>query len=117
MKNTVSLKKNRDFSRVYRKASFLSTKNMVLYVLNNRYDIKRLGITIGKKVGKAVKRNRIRRLVKENYRIFEENIMEAYDIVFVIRKTGELPTYKEIQKEMKYLLKKSKILSIGEKFD
>ncbi|MCX8029928.1 MAG: ribonuclease P protein component, partial [Brevinematales bacterium] len=63
-------------------------------------------ITTSKKVGKSVKRNRIRRLIRENYRLFEDFIRPGYDLVFVSRVTEELPGFTEIRKEMKFLFKK-----------
>ena len=106
MKHTVSLKKNYECGRVYRRGKFHAGKFLVLYVLKNKLDYNRLGITASRKFGKSTKRNRIRRLIKENYRQMEEMIKPGYDLVIVARKTGELPSYLEVKKEMKFLLKK-----------
>jgi len=57
MKNTVPLKKNSEFLRLYKKGKFFAGKNIVLYVMKNDLGINRLGITVGKKFGKSVKRN------------------------------------------------------------
>lgn len=58
---------------------------MVVYFKKNRYGQSRLGITVGKKVGNAVTRNRVRRLIKENYRLMESEIRDGFDIVIVAR--------------------------------
>ena len=108
MKHTESLKKNYEFARVYKRGKYFTSNNLTLYVLNNNKSKKRLGITISKKAyGRSVDRNRIRRLVKESYRSFEEKIMKKSDMVFVIRKNKEIPSFAVINDEIKYLLKQS----------
>lgn len=106
MKKTVPLKKNYEFQRVYSRGKYYVGRFMVLYVLKNSYNINRLGITASKKVGKSVKRNRLRRLIKENYRAKENLLIKGYDMVFVGRNTNVLPSFVEIKKEMTFLFKK-----------
>ena len=106
MKNTVTLKNNNEFLKIYKKGRFQAGKNVVLYVMKNRLSLNRLGITVSKKFGKSVKRNRIKRLIKENYRYYEELIKVGYDIVFVARKNDCMPDYFDIKKEIKFLFKK-----------
>lgn len=109
MKKTIPLKKNYEFVRIYRKGKFYPGKYLVIYVLNNRLGINRLGITVNKKAGKSVRRNRIKRLIRENYRLYEESILNGHDIVFFARKTVIKYGFKEIRKEMKFLLKKARV--------
>ena len=106
MKHTVSLKKNYEFGRVYKRGKFHAGKFLVLYVLKNKFDYNRLGITASRKFGKSTKRNRVRRVIKENYRHMEENIKSGYDLVIVARKTDIIADYMEIKKEVKFLFKK-----------
>ena len=110
MKKTVSLKRNYDFSRVYKKGRFFAGKYIVMHVLKNNYGYNRLGITVSTKFGKSVRRNRIRRLIKENYRHYEDSIKEGYDIVFVARKQDILPECRQIEKEMRFLMAKLGVL-------
>ncbi len=58
---------------------------LVLYYARNRLGINRLGITTSKKIGKAVARNRARRLIREAYRTFEPVAKTGWDFVFVAR--------------------------------
>jgi ribonuclease P protein component len=106
MIKTVPIKKNYEFMRVYKKGKFFVGKNLILYTLVNRKRTNRLGITASKKIGGSVKRNRVRRLIKENYRMYEEFVKDGIDFVFVARVRGIIPEFNEIKKEMKFLLKK-----------
>ncbi len=111
MKHTESLRKNYEFAKVYRKGNYFTTNNITLYVLSDKKSRKRIGITVSKKsYGRSVDRNRIRRLVRESYRGFEEKITENADMVFVIRKNNEMPPFKVINEEVKYLLKQSGLM-------
>ena len=111
MKHTESLKKNYEFARVYKKGNYFTSNNLTLYVLSNKKSKKRIGITVSKKsYGRSVDRNRIRRLVRESYRGFEEELKENADMVFVVRKNKELPSLKVINEEVTYLLKQSGLM-------
>jgi ribonuclease P protein component len=116
MKKTVPLKKNYEFIRVYKRGKFFVGKYMVIYILDNNSKENRLGISISKKYGNSVKRNRLRRLIKENYRQYEEFVKNGLDIVITARNNKEAPEFTAIKKEMKYLMKKLKIFD-QEKWD
>lgn len=111
MKKTESLKKNYEFAQVYRKGKYFTSKNLTLYVLSKKNNRRRIGITISKKAyGRSVDRNRIKRLVKESYRKLEEMIKVNKDMVFVVRKSNEIPSFSIISKEVQYLLKQSGLM-------
>lgn len=112
MKNTISLNRNKDFIAAYKGGRFYCGKYLVLYVLPNSLETQRIGITVSKKVGKSVIRNKLKRLVKENYLEVEGTIKEWNDMVFVLRRNAILPDYYEIKKEMKYLLRKLHLLEL-----
>ncbi len=116
MIKTVSLKKNSDFVRLYKKGRFYVGKYIVLYVLPNSHQTNRIGITVGKKFGKSVKRNRVRRLIRENYRLFEEFVKDGMDLLFVARPADTMPSFYDIRNEMKFLLKKLEVFD-QEKWD
>lgn len=111
MKNTVPIRKNTEFLRLYKRGKFFVGKNIVLYVYKNKMNLNRIGITASKKFGKSVKRNRMRRLIKENYRYYEPFVNTGYDIVFVARSNEKTPEFLDIKKEMKFLLKKLNIFN------
>ena len=68
MKHTVSLKQNHQFRRLYSKGKSAVSPTLALYCRKNRLGYSRLGVTVGTKVGKAVRRNRTRRRIREAYR-------------------------------------------------
>lgn len=85
MKKTVSIRQNHEFRSLYYKGGSKASGLLVVYFKKNRYGQSRLGITVSKKIGNAVTRNRVRRLIKENYRLMEMQIADGYDIVIVSR--------------------------------
>ena len=113
MDRTVPIRKNAGFIRVYRRGKYWAGKFMVLYVLHNDSNELRLGISVSKKIGKSVTRNRVRRLIRENYRLLEGNIGTGMDLVFNARASDSLPDFYAIGKEMQYLLKKLGALGKG----
>jgi len=106
MIKTIPLKKNTEFLRLYKKGRFFAGRYMVLYIMENKREYCRLGIAVSKKVGKSVKRNRVRRLIRENYRFYEQFVKTGFDYVFAARPADRLPLYSEIKSEMKFLFKK-----------
>ena len=85
MKTTAALKQNHEFRRLYAKGKSAVSPYLALYCRKNRYGYNRLGLTVGTKVGGAVVRNRVRRRLKEAYRIHEDRYGQGYDIVVVAR--------------------------------
>lgn len=84
MKYSSSLKLNHVFRRLYH-TSGKADALLVLYARKNRTGINRVGITVSKKLGHAVVRNRTRRRLREVYRLNEEKFCPGYDIVVVAR--------------------------------
>ena len=84
MKFSTSLKLNHVFRRLYRTNGFAGPY-LVLYARKNRTGINRVGITVSKKLGKAHIRNRIRRRLREVYRLHEDQFLPGWDIVLVGR--------------------------------
>ena len=84
MKFSHSLKLNHIFQRLYRTGGY-ANGYLVLYARKNRTDTNRVGITVGKKLGHAVVRNRVRRRLREVYRLNEDKFQSGWDIVVVAR--------------------------------
>ena len=74
---------NKNYRYVYRRGKSHPSKNLVLIYLKGKEQ--RFGFSVSSKVGNAVTRNRVRRLIKENYRLMEHELQDGYDIVIVAR--------------------------------
>ena len=84
MKFSSSLKLNHIFRRLY-STSGHANAYLVLYARKNRTSTNRVGITVSKKLGHAVVRNRVRRRLREVYRLHEDQFQPGWDIVVVAR--------------------------------
>ena len=116
MKNTVSLKENRELSRLYRSGKCIPADALVIYFKKNKLGINRLGITCTKKIGKAVVRNKVRRRIKESYREIEDRLVGAtYDIIIVARVKAASSDYKKISSALRYLCNKASLFEKDEK--
>ncbi len=82
---TEILKDKRVFARLYKKGRFVASREVTVYFLPNRLGRNRFGITVGKKLGGAVVRNRAKRIIRSAYRQCEGDLPVGYDYVFVAR--------------------------------
>lgn len=104
MKTTVSIKKNRDFRFLYRRGKSSVSPLLAVYARRNKYAHNRIGITVSTKVGKAVVRNRVRRRIREAYRINEECFGSGFDLVIVARVRAAEASFHDIEKSLRKLL-------------
>lgn len=110
MSEIITLKDNRDFRRLYSRGRSFASPVLVTYIMKNRSGDVRIGITTGKKTGKAVMRNRARRIIREAFRELYDKIRPGYDLVFVARtKTPYVKSY-DILRSMKKELKDAGVL-------
>ena len=110
MKNSVSLKENRRFRFLYHKGTSHAHDWLVLYLKETQKPQNRLGLTVSKKVGNAVTRNHIRRLLRENYRLREDAIKIGYDLVFVARSRAAKADFHVLGQAMEQLLNRAELL-------
>lgn len=82
---TEILNDNKIFLRLYKKGKCIVSREMVIYIRKNHLPYNRLGITAGKKIGNAVKRNRAKRVIRQAYRENEIIMPLGIDIVIVAR--------------------------------
>ena len=109
MKFSSSLKLNHIFRRLYRTAG-QADGFLVLYARRNRSEVNRVGITVGKKLGKAHIRNRTRRRIREVYRLNEEKFQSGWDIVVVARSRAVDAPFDKLTKSYLSLAQKAGIL-------
>lgn len=110
MKFTSSLKKNHEFKRLYSKGKSAASLCVVVYCRRNGMAENRLGVTVSKKLGGAVSRNRVRRRLKEIYRTNEDKLSPGHDIIIVARMRSRFAGYREIESSVLTLFRKLKIM-------
>ena len=100
MKKTISLKENHEFRRLYHRGASSAGRHLVLYCRRNKLGCNRLGLTVSVKLGKAVQRNRFKRLFREAYRLNEDKFATGVDLVIVARSRAVGAAYSEIEKSL-----------------
>ena len=100
MKFTDTLKKNYEFHRLYSKGQSAVTPYLVVYARKTKKRTNRIGITVSTKLGKAVVRNRVRRRIREIYRLSEERFTPGTEIVVVARVRAVKASYQQLEKAM-----------------
>ena len=115
MQNPKKLKKRWEFQRAYQKGSKYWNRYFVIYVFQTHFNDLRLGITVSKKAGKSVQRNRIKRLIRESFEQLRPQLKTEYDIVVVGRTPACQLTCQEAQDGLFRLFRKASILSDSSK--
>ena len=99
-----SIKNNRDFLIVYKTGKSFANRYLVMYLAPAREGTDgRIGISVSKKVGNSVVRHRVKRLIKESYRLNENRFRTGCDIVVVARKEAKGRNYSEIESALLHL--------------
>ena len=110
MEFSTSLKENFEFRRLYSKGKSAAGPYLVLYVRRRQRPVNRVGITVSAKLANAVKRNRVRRRLREIYRLNEQKFVRGLDLVIVVRGRGVEAPYRALEKETLSLAKRLEAL-------
>lgn len=109
MKYSESLKKNRDFQLLYDHGTSYANKYLVMFVKPNNSNQNKLGISVSKKVGNSVIRHHIKRLIKESYRLHEEEFNSGLNIVVIARTSAKDADFKKIESALLHVANLHKI--------
>ncbi|VBB07480.1 bacterial ribonuclease p protein component signature [Lucifera butyrica] len=103
------LRKNKNFQNVYKTGKSYANRLAVLYVVSNGTENRRIGFAAGKKLGSAVIRNRVKRLLREAYRLNQFQVTPGVDMVLVGRQVMVKADYEAVSKAFIDLCTRAKI--------
>jgi ribonuclease P protein component len=99
--------KRRDYLTIYEQGVRSYSRHFTVIACGNQEGNSRLGITVTKKVGNAVQRNRIKRLLREFFRLNKSGLSSSQDIVIMAKKNAHALTYQDVCRELERLLIKT----------
>jgi ribonuclease P protein component len=106
----VRLRKNKKFQFVYTNGISYANKLAVLYVIPNQQNLRHVGFAAGKRLGCAVVRNRVKRLLREAYRLNQNKLLDGFDLIAVGRRPIVKASFSDAEKALLDLCKRARIL-------
>jgi ribonuclease P protein component len=111
MKKTFRIKKNDEFQEVFQKGISTANRQFVVYVLDKSEQSNfRMGLSVSKKIGNAVTRNRIKRLIRQIIHEFKDEIGNEKDFIIIARKPTADMNYEEFKSSLQHVCRLAKIL-------
>ena len=110
MQFSKSLKESHLFRRLYHKGRSAANGYLVLYCRRNGSQGNRIGLTVSRKLGHAVVRNRVRRRLREIYRLHEASFLPGWDVVVVARSRAVTASYRSLERAYLSLARKLGLL-------
>lgn len=115
MKKKYRIKKNEEFQQVFQKGHSMANRQFVIYVLDRpEQPYFRIGLSVSKKIGKAVVRNRVKRYIRQTFLELRDQVATAKDYVIIARRPVSEMNYAEVKKKLNACAEKS--WSIRESF-
>ena len=100
------VRKRKNYLSIYQGGIRVHSNNFTVILNPNPSGKKRLGVAVSKKVGNAVKRNRIKRLLREFFRLNKDRLPDSKDMVIIAKKDVSLLKYQDVCLELADLFKK-----------
>lgn len=112
MQKAYRLKKNNDFQAVFKNGKSMANRQFVIYHLHKSGQTHfRLGLSVSKRIGNAVTRNHIKRLVREVFTSLQDQLKQDADYVVIARKPTAHMDYHQVESSLRHVLKKAKLLN------
>jgi len=112
MKESRSLTNRSQYILVYQQGKVWANNLVVMKALPNGLSLSRYGFSVTKKVGKAVQRNRLKRLLREIIRL--QSLKPGWDIVFIVRSVAVNADYHQLERVVAKLLARAQLLESSE---
>jgi ribonuclease P protein component len=104
-----------DFDRVYTSGTRIVSSRLMLIFAPSPVGVTRMGLSVSRKIGKAVVRNRVKRLLREAFRLNKHQVRKGYDILLVARKGVEDLKFRQVELVLMDLSRKGGLLERGTK--
>lgn len=104
------LRKNMEFKKVYKTGKNYWNRNLILYIRKNGKENTRIGVSITKKIGNAVVRNKLKRRIKSVNQDYITSIKLGYDLVIIPKKNAVGLTFKDLESAVKHIYQISGLL-------
>lgn len=108
MKKDYRIKKSTDFDKIIKKRKSFANKQFIIYYDKNEIEHMRLGISVSKRLGKAHKRNKIKRYIREVFKTRKDKL-KSYNLIVIARNQVVDLTLEEYEKSIDHILKKLKM--------
>jgi ribonuclease P protein component len=110
MKKKLRIKKNKEFQEVFQKGKSFANRQFIVYVLKKTdQPYFRIGLSVSKKIGNAVTRNRIKRYIRQTFFELKEQIHSGNDYVIIARKPTADMDFHEVKKSLTHVLKVARV--------
>lgn len=104
------IKKNKEFQHVFKKGKSFANRQFIVYLLKSDQPEFRLGLSVSKKVGNAVTRNRVKRFIRQAFLELKEELLPNADYVIIARPQAANLDYHESRKSLEHVLKIARAL-------
>lgn len=111
MRKAFRVKDNKEFQMIFKQGKSFANRQLVIYHLHKpEQEHFRVGLSVGKKIGNAVTRNRIKRYLRQAFHELESQVKHPYDMIIIARMPTKDMRYHDIKKSLIHLLMKERLL-------
>ncbi len=105
------IKKNREFQKVFKDGKSFANRQFIIYRYKKEGQTEfRLGLSVSKKIGNAVTRNRIKRYIRQTFLELKDEVKTGYDYVIIARKQAATMNFHETKKSLQHVLRIARVL-------